>query len=515
MSLAFLMLWICAQPLPTSAPVRPNIVLILCDDLGYGDVSCLNSKGKIPTPQMDMIAREGMVFTDAHSGSAVCSPTRYGLLCGRYAWRGKLKSGVLGGLSPGLIEPGRLTIAQLLKDKGYQTAAIGKWHVGMDWEKLPGKKVTELGIESPGQNRNVDYTKAIKNGPNSAGFDYFFGISASLDMVPYAYIENDRLKEQPTGEAEFAMMLGKNKGKTRKGPASPGFDAARVLPDLTGKAVEYIGSRSRDAPFFLYLPLASPHTPVLPTGPFQGKSGLNPYADFVMETDEAIGKVASAVEKAGFADNTLFLVTSDNGCSPMADLPALLAKGHNPNYHFRGHKADIFEGGHRVPFLVRWPGKIAKGKSSDRLVCLTDLMSTFAEITGSSLPDNAAEDSFSFADLFGLIHPTEKRERPRRESIVHHSINGSFAIRRGSWKLCLCPDSGGWSAPLPRSAIAKKLPPTQLFDLSRDIGEKSNLFGEDPAKVTALEKELGEIVANGRSRPGPRQPNWESVNLRP
>lgn len=380
MSLAFLALWICGQPAPTPSPVRPNIILILCDDMGYGDVSYLNPKGKIPTPEMDKIARQGMIFTDAHSGSSVCSPTRYGLLTGRYAWRGKLKSGVLGGLSPRLIEPDRLTIAQMLKEKGYHTAAIGKWHVGMDWEKFPGKHVNELGIESPAQNRNVDYTKPIKNGPNSLGFDYFFGISASLDMVPYAYIENNRLTEQPTGDAEFAMMFGKDKGKTRKGPTAPGFDAARVLPDLTSKAVEYIGSRPKETPFFLYLPLASPHTPILPTGSFQGKSGLNAYGDFVMETDAAIGQVARAVEKAGLSENTLFLVTSDNGCSPMADLPVLLGKGHNPNHHFRGHKADIFEGGHRVPFLVRWPGKIQPETSNDRLVCLTDLMATFAEI---------------------------------------------------------------------------------------------------------------------------------------
>ena len=501
--------------MPVAAPVRPNIIVILCDDMGYGDVSCLNPKGKIPTPEMDTIARQGIRFTDAHSGSAVCSPTRYGLLTGRYAWRGKLKSGVLGGLSPGLIEQGRLTIAQMLREKGYQTAAIGKWHVGMDWEKLPGREVAVLGIESPAQNRNVDYTKPIKNGPNSAGFDYFFGISASLDMIPYAFIENDRLTQPPTGELEFAMMLGKNKGKTRKGPGAPGFDAAGVLPVLTEKAVGYINSRKKDVPFFLYLPLAAPHTPILPNTPFQGKSGLNPYGDFVMETDAAIGKVAKAVEKAGLVDNTLFVITSDNGCSPMADLPALLAKGHNPNYHFRGHKADIFEGGHRVPFLVRWPGKIQPGGSSERLVCLTDLMATFAEVTGAVLQDHAAEDSFSFADLLGIIHPTGKRERPRRESIVHHSINGSFAIRRGSWKLALCPDSGGWSAPQPKSANAKNLPQSQLFDLASDIGETTNLLESHPEKAASLEQEMGVLVANGRSRPGTRQQNEGTIKLRP
>ena len=506
-------------------PVRPpNFVVILCDDLGYGDVACLNPKGKIPTPNMDKIGREGMTFTDAHSGSAVCSPTRYGILTGRYAWRGRLKKGVLGGLSPRLIEPGRLTIAQMLKNRGYQTAVLGKWHVGMDWEVLAGKTVTELGIEPLAQNRNVDYTKPIRNGPNTLGFDYFFGIAGSLDMIPYAYIHNNRLTASPTQERDFAMMLGKATGKTRKGPAALGFEASNVLGDLTEKAVDYISSinqqAKRDKPFFLYLPLTAPHTPILPTAPWQGKSGLNPYADFVMATDDAIGKVANALEKAGLSQDTLLIVTSDNGCSPQADFPALLNRNHHSSHTFRGTKADIFEGGHRVPFLARWPGVTKPGSQSERLVCLTDLMATFAEITGAEitgegegrtkLPESAAEDSFSFVDaLKGQGLPGG------RESIVHHSINGSFAIRRGPWKLALCADSGGWSEPRPNTPKAKGLPLSQLYNLAEDICETNNRITELPAKAAELEKELTNLAANGRSTPGPIQPNTTPVNLRP
>ncbi len=517
-SLLFALLFVPrAEGSPSVLP--PNIVVILCDDLGYGDVACLNPKGKIPTPNLDKIAREGMTFTDAHSGSAVCSPTRYGILTGRYAWRGRLKKGVLGGLSPRLIEPGRLSIAQMLKDRGYQTAALGKWHVGMDWEILPGKTVTELGIESLAQNRSVDFTKPIRNGPNSLGFDYYFGIAGSLDMIPYGYIHNNRLAASPTEERDFSLMLGKATGKTRKGPAILGFEAANVLGDLTEKAVEYISSYNQQAkrakPFFLYLPLASPHTPILPTEAWQGKSGLNAYADFVMATDDAIGRVVGALEKSLLSQNTLLIVTSDNGCSPQADFPTLLKQNHHSSHTFRGTKADIFEGGHRVPFLVRWVGVTKPGSQSDRLVCLTDLMSTFAEITGggegkAKLPDSAAEDSFSFVDaLKGKVLPGG------RESIVHHSINGSFAIRRGPWKFALCPDSGGWSEPRPNSAKAKGLPMSQLYHLAEDIGETNNRITEQPGKAAELEKELTQMAENGRSTPGPRQPNTTPVTLRP
>lgn len=489
----------------------PNIVYILCDDLGYGDVRCLNPDGKIATPQMDRIAREGMIFTDAHSGSSVCSPTRYGVMTGRYAWRSRLQNGVLGGLSPRLIEPGRETVASLLKKQGYHTACFGKWHLGMNWVLKPGKAVSELSIETREQVGNVDYTQPITHGPNAVGFDHYFGISASLDMVPYCYIQNDKVTVVPTLDKSYAMMLGREK-QTRLGPTAEGFDANDVLPRLTQEVTKYIEQRSADSkagkPFFAYVPLASPHTPILPTEKWQGKSGLNPYADFVMETDAAVGRILETLDRTGLAENTLLVLTSDNGCSPEADFAELKAKGHNPSHVFRGHKADIFEGGHRVPFLVRWPQRVTAGRTSNAIVCLTDLMATVRELTSAPQDDAAGEDSVSFYPEI-----TNSRRSAQRQDIVHHSINGSFAIREGQWKLCLCPGSGGWSAPRPGRDDQKQLPPVQLFDLSTDIGETKNLHAEHPEIVERLTKRLEAIVAEGRSTPGAKQANTVTPNI--
>jgi arylsulfatase A-like enzyme len=495
-----------------SAADRPNFVYILCDDLGYGDVSCLNPEGKIKTPHMDGLAREGMLFTDAHSGSAVCSPTRYGVITGRYAWRSKLKSGVLGGLSPRLIEPGRMTVASMLKAQGYHTAAIGKWHLGMDWVRKGSGELNELSIESREQVFNVDYGKPIRNGVNSVGFDYYYGISASLDMVPYTYIENDRVTVLPTEDRDFPLFLGREQGRCRKGPAAPGFEVENVLPDLTRKAVEYIGARASDArqgkPFFLYLPFASPHTPVAPTKEWQGRSGLNHYGDFVMQTDSAIGEVLKALDEHGLSENTLVIVTSDNGCSPQADFPGLIAKGHNPSHVLRGHKADIYEGGHRIPFMARWPAKIQAGSVSDQTICLTDFMRTAAEIVKVKLPDGAAEDSVS------ILPALLGRDRaPLREATVHHSINGSFSIRQGKWKLELCPGSGGWSSPRPGQQDTSELPLVQLYDLEADIAETRNVQGEHPEVVARLTKLMEKYASDGRSTPGLAQSNTGAVDI--
>ncbi len=491
---------------------RPNIVYLLCDDLGTGDVQCLNPAGKIATPRMDALAGAGMVFTDAHSGSAVCSPTRYGIMTGRYAWRSKLQSGVLGGLSPRLIEPGRLTVAQSLKEAGYQTVCIGKWHLGMDWVKLPGKNVTELNIEPAEQNRNVDYTQPITNGPQSVGFDEYFGISASLDMVPYTFIENDHVTINPSEERAFGMMRGRKNSTTRLGPAAPGFDALDVLPRLTERAVAEVAERApaaRDGkPFFLYIPLASPHTPIQPTDEWQGKSQLNPYADFVMQTDQCIGQITDAIDEAGLAEQTLIIVTSDNGCSPQADFPELKTLGHNPSHIYRGTKADIFEGGHRVPFIARWIGTVKPGTTCTDTICLTDLMATCADLIGAKLPDNAGEDSFSF--LPALL---SQADRPHRPHTVHHSINGSFAIRERQWKLALCGGSGGWSGPKPGKPSAD-LPPDQLYDLQADIGETKNLASEHPDEVARLTKLMEQVISSGRSTPGTPQLNAVPVKIR-
>lgn len=494
----------------TTHAAPPNILYILCDDLGYGDVKALNAGSKIPTPALDRVAAAGMVFTDAHSGSSVCSPTRYGILTGRYSWRSRLQSGVLGGLSPHLIEPGRMTAASLLKQHGYRTACIGKWHLGMDWQLKDATYHPADSIEQGPDGWKIDWSKPASNGPNAVGFDYYFGISASLDMLPYSFIENDRVVVVPTTDKEFPMMAGREGPKTRRGAAAAEFEAVDVLPTFTRKAVEFVQQQSAGTPFFLYLPLNAPHTPIVPTPEWMGKSGLNPYADFVMETDACIGQVLDALEQKGLTRDTLLIVTSDNGCSPQAKFEELQAKGHFSSGPLRGHKADIYDGGHRIPFLAQWPAKIAPGTRSNQLTCLTDLLATCAEIVGAKLPPNAGEDSVS---ILPALLGTAKE--PLREAVIHHSINGSFAIRQGEWKLELCGDSGGWSQPRPGTPAAKNLPPTQLYKIGGgDIAETDNLADRERATAERLEKLLTKYIADGRSAPGPAQANDVAIQMR-
>jgi len=405
-----------------------------------------------------------------------------------------------------------MTVASLLKSRGYHTACFGKWHLGMDWVLHEGKQVTKLGIEGPDQVWNVDYSRPIANGPNDVGFDEYFGISASLDMVPYTFIDNDHVAVLPTADGQFPMMQGRPGSMTRKGPAAPDFDAGDVLPALTRKSVEYI-NRQADAvrkgePFFLYLPLASPHTPIAATAQWRGKSGLNAYADFVMQTDAAVGEVLAALDEQNLAENTLVIVASDNGCSPEAKFDELLKQGHNPNHVFRGHKADIYEGGHHVPFIVRWPARVKAGTTSGRTICFTDFMATCAAIVGAMLPADAGEDSVSFLpELLGTF------DAPPRPAIVHHSINGSFAIRQGKWKLALCPGSGGWSAPRPGRDDTSEKPLVQLFDMDTDVGEQNNVQETNAEVIGLLTALLEQFVAEGRSTPGSRQENTVAVDI--
>lgn len=476
---------------------KPNIVYILADDLGYGDVRLLNPQGKIPTPQMDRMGAAGKIFTDAHSSSSVCTPSRYSILTGRYNWRSAMKFGVLNGFSPRLIEPNRQTVADFLKENGYHTACIGKWHLGMNWPQNDGK--------APGASANretVVYDQPVPGGPTSVGFDRFFGISASLDMLPFVYLDQDRVVEPPSVIKEWLS----------KGPSAAGFDGTDVLPTLTARAVEYIRQQGPAAkqgkPFFLYLPLTSPHTPILPTPDWQEKSGINKYADFVMQTDASVGAILDAVAAAGIENDTLIILTSDNGCSGSANFATLLEKGHNPNFKFRGSKSDIFEGGHRIPFLVKWPAKIPPGTQSDQLMCQSDLFATCAEILGKRLPENVAEDSVSM--LPALIG---KPEKPLREAMVHSAIFGAMAIREGNWILIFARDSGGWSDPKPGSAEALELPPVQLYDLAKDIGETNNLESQHPEVVTRLTALMEKYIKEGRSTPGVTQANTGDVEL--
>lgn len=491
---------------------HPNLIYILADDMGYGDISYFNPHCAFQTPNLDRLGREGMAFTDAHATSAVCTPSRYGVLTGLYNWRSDLKKGVLGGYSPALIEEGRKTVADMLRSQGYETACIGKWHLGMDWQTADGNPPQEMkGYMTP---PNVDFAGKIRKSPVSRGFDYYYGISASLDMPPYVYIENDHVTQLPDHE-----FIGKSNPAPgvyepemcRSGPCAPDFDHRQVLPTLTQKALEFIG-KEHQKPYFLYFPLPAPHTPILPTEAFQGKSGTNAYGDFCLMVDDVVGQVMRRLDETGQAENTILIFTADNGCSPQADYEYLAKCGHNPSYIFRGHKADIYEGGHRIPLLVRWPEEIAPGTTSDEVVCLCDLMATMAEITGAKLDDDMGVDSISNLPVWtGKEYP-----KPLREATVHQSIDGSLSIRKGNFKLEMCPGSGGWSYPRPGRDDTTGMPSLQLYDLSSDIAEKKNVADQYPEVVTELKELLASYVRNGRSTPGPVQQNrgeeiWDTV----
>ena len=479
---------------------KPNIIFVLADDLGYGDIAAFNENCKIPTPNIDRLAREGMKFTDAHTSSSVCTPTRYGILTGRYNWRSELKSGVLTGKSKALVPGSRTTVASMLQKQGYHTAFIGKWHLGWDWAlKTKGDKNGEGWEEKDFD--NIDFSKPITNSPNSLGFDYAYGHSGSLDMAPYVYVENELATEVPIKSTV-------NQGKYswwRKGPTSNDFVHEDVTPNFFRRAIAEIDQRSKEeTPFFIYLPLPSPHTPILPTESWQGKSKLNPYGDFVMMIDDYMGQLLKAVKDANIEENTLIIFTSDNGCSPAAKIEELIAKEHLPSYIYRGHKADIFEGGHRVPFVAKWPARIEAGIASEETICTTDFMATCAAISGYSLLDNEAEDSYNLLPLFDQM----KIDEPFREATVHHSINGSFAIRQGDWKLIMCPGSGGWSDPKPNDKkTLRSLPMIQLYNLKDDPAESKNLESSNHEKVTELKELLSSYIQNGRSTPGTQQKN--------
>jgi arylsulfatase A len=471
---------------------KPNIIYILADDLGIGDVSVYNKESKIQTKNIDALAKEGMRFTDAHSGSAVCTPTRYGILTGRYAWRTRLQKSVLWGYDTALIARDRFTVANLFKNNGYNTACIGKWHLGLGWQK--------------DKRDSVDFSMPLSSGPNTAGFDYSFIISASLDIPPYVYIENQRVINRKI------EIIKENKGAGfwREGAIGKGQKHIKVLDDFTNKAINYIEKQAdkKDEPFFLYLPLTSPHTPILPTKEFAGKTGINDYADFVLMTDALLGKIESVLKQTGLDKNTIIVFTSDNGASPMSDFKTLESKGHFSSGVYRGAKADIFEGGHRIPFIIKWPGKVAPNSISSQTISLTDFMATGANIIGSKLLDNQAEDSFSILPIL-LNKPIEYK----RESIIHHSIDGKFAIRKGDYKLIFARGSGGWSAPKESEATKSNLPDIQLYNLNTDIKEQQNLASLLPEVVTELSELLKKQIEAGRSTQGSRQKNDVTVKF--
>lgn len=488
---------------------RPNIIIIYTDDQGYGDVSALNPEAKFRTPNIDKIANEGVVFTDGHSSDAVCTPSRYSLLTGRYSWRTSLKKGVIGADGPCLIEKNRMTIASMLKDHGYNTAMVGKWHLQMEFE---GKK---------GVGR--DWSKPFTDGPIDKGFDYFFGIPASMNFGVLTYLENDKVLDPPVLFTKKKnditprtyRMTPPYQTEIGKGfvEVAPSFNDELVLETFASKAVEYINKSATEAkngkPFFLYLPLTSPHLPHCTHPDFQGRSNCGNYGDFMEETDYRVGQVLDALKVNGLEENTLVIFSSDNGAETNYEYQRDTFQ-HYSCMNFKGGKRDIYEGGHRVPFLMRWPNAIKPGSKVNVPVCQSDYMATIADMIGEALPDNAAEDSYSLLKLMN----TGNDETLNARAIIHHSFTGHFAIREGKWKLNMLRGSGGSLKPVifqPKSGEALY----ELYNLEDDPGETLNLYFEYPEIVETLKAKISAIIKNGRSTTGEPQKfvkeNWEQV----
>ena len=508
---AFILIAACCAAIPlqrtcaeSPVPRPPNIILIYTDDQGFGDVSCLNSEAKFQTPNIDRLAREGITFTDAHCSDTVCTPSRYGLLTGRYAWRTTLKRGVYGAEKQCLIADDRMTIASLLRDHGYATAMVGKWHLGMDF---------------PGQRGDRDWTKPVRDMPLDKGFEYFFGIPASMNYGILAWFEGRHALTPPTQYTEkkpnqialsdyrirppyeqqladvgTTNVLGVVKGKLE---VASDFVDAECLTRFTDKAIAWIEAQTdgdQSKPFFLYLPYTSPHKPVIPVKRFRGQSGAGAYGDFMMETDWQVGRILDLLDRRNLTTNTIVIFTSDNG--PENTWKARANKySHQSNGIYREGKRSIYEGGHRVPMFVRWPATIAPSSIWPNPICQTDLLATCAEILGTTLPDNAGEDSVSLYRIF-QAPDVEFQRAP----VIHHSSRGRFAIRRGPWKLVM---------------ESRRKKSRELYDLASDPTETTNVIDQHSDVESALANQISDIVSRGRTTAGNLQSNdtawWEDL----
>lgn len=466
----------------------PNIVIILADDFGVGDIQAHYPRNKIPTPHLDKLVRQGTSFTDAHSPSSVCTPTRYGLLTGRYAWRTRLQEWVIAAYEPPLIEKDRPTIAGFLREQGYHTACIGKWHLGWDW---PGPQKPQMTAVRNGQKSlQWDFTKPIPGGPTDRGFDTYFGVDLP-NMPPFTWISGNRVEQQPTEKYRHNPDEGFYMPRSFEGaPIAPGWRFDDILPTITHRAVEHVTERAgKEKPFLLYFSLTSPHEPIVPSRAFRGRSGIAPIADFVMETDWAAGQVIEAIDRAGIAEDTLVIFTADNGHSHYTGWEPLVAAGHQPSGPYRGHKGDIWEGGHRVPLVLRWPGQVAAGRKNDQLVSLTDIFATCADLVDADLPQNGAEDSISF--LPDALGKTSEQERT---SLVSHSNHGEFAFRRGDWKVVYRMPGRNLRESRGRPAVA------ELYNLREDVAEQNDVAKKNPQLVEALTGELRATIDRGATR---------------
>jgi len=452
---------------------KPNILFILADDMGYGDISALNTASAIQTPHLDRMCQEGMRFTEAHAGSAVSTPSRYGMMTGQYSFRGPCKSGVLGGYSEPIIETTRPTVASILKSAGYRTAIFGKWHLGLGWVTKDGNSAS---------NDNVDFTKPLTYTPNDVGFDRSCILPASLDMCPYVCV-SDRTVEDTDMVDEPGVYPASYRGHMwRPGKRSSSFYIQNTLTFFTERAKNYLRSYAHSSkPFFLYMPLTAPHTPWMPTAEYKGKSNAGDYGDFVLNVDDVVGQMMDLLDSLGVLEKTVVVFASDNGAdwsaSDKKDYP------HLANYIWRGRKSDLWDGGHHIPLIFRYPSLVQKAKASDALICLTDPVATFAEIGEATVPVAACRDSKSFVSVLN-----GKSAKGLRTEVIHQSNDGSLAIRQGRWKYVDCSGSGGWS-----QSHSSTLPQCQLYDMVSDPGETENLYNKYPDKTEELKNLLDSL----------------------
>jgi len=469
---------VCAFVAARATAAHPNIVVILVDDMGYGDPGCYNPRSKIPTPNIDRLAREGMRFTDAHAPGPLCHLSRYGLLTGRYPFR----TDVSVWRTRPVIEEGQVTIASLLKSQGYRTAMVGKWH---------------LGFAENGDDVASRYDKPLPGGPVDCGFDAYFGIRASTDIPPYFYIQGDRAVMPPSNHIAANNSEGWSPIQGafwRAGGIAPDLQLENVLPRFTDEAIEVIerhvqraDATDRHQPLFLYLAYPAPHTPWLPSDEYVGKSGAGMYGDFTMMVDDHIGRVLDTLESEGLGDDTLVIFTSDNG--PVWYDKDVERFGHDSAGGWRGMKADAWEAGHRMPLIVRWPGNVKPSSVSDQTICFTDLLATFASIVGIELPPGAGPDS---VDLLPVLTGHGPENKPVRKSLVMRSGSGMMTIRMGPWKLIDGVGSGGFSQPR-RITPGPNDPPGQLYHLAEDPTERRNLFAERADIVDKMSEELRRV----------------------
>lgn len=484
--------------LHTQAAPLPNIVILYADDMGYGDLGANNPASKIPTPQLDLLAAQGMRFTDAHSSSGICTPSRYALLTGRFHWR--KFHGIVNSFDPPVFDAEEQTLPEMLKQQGYRTACVGKWHLGWNWSDIQ-KPGVQPQLDAKQRNKvfapdDFDWSKPISGGPLSHGFDYYFGDDVP-NFPPYAWFENDRFVSTPSEPLNITPETKEGSWEARPGPMTPGWDFYKVVPHITDKAVEWIGrQRGEGAPFFLYAPFNSPHAPIVPTDEFNGKSQAGGYGDFMMQTDAEVGRILDALEENGFAENTLVIFTADNGAEHYA-YDRIRNFQHRSSGPLRGMKRDLYEGGHRVPFLVKWPGVVKPGSVSDALISQVDLFATLAAAVGHTLPDGVAEDSHDQIAVW-----KENAPGPRR-SIVHNTMTGAYAVRHDHW--LLVANKTGAHSKVPawfdtENGYSKNEHPGELYDLRVDLAQKQNLYVTEPAKVKELTDLLESIRAKGQVR---------------